>query len=139
MRDKESLHKRVQEQIDCFMTTEPLKEMSELINDADIDEAAVKWLSLAVLHGINMNAKEITIKKAKDGRVKVIAEYRPAELPAPGPAVGERIIQDVREITHLEGEKGKTRLALGVRDSSIDLSIKVKRDEDGEKVKLKFP
>ena len=99
----------------------------------------MKWLALAVLHGINMNAKGITIFRTGDGQVKVIAEYRPAELPSPGVTIGEKIIQDVREITHLEKEKGKTLLALGVRDGSVDLKVKVEKDQNGEKVTLKFP
>ena len=63
MRDKETLHRKVQELIDCFATTDPLKEMSELGKDSDKDEAALKWLALAALHGINMNAKKISIRK----------------------------------------------------------------------------
>jgi len=139
MKDKETLHKRVQEEIDCFATTDPLKEMSELEKEEDTGESALKWLALAALHGINMNAKKITISKSGDGNVKVLAEYRLAELPSPGPAIGEKIIQDVREITHLEKEKDKTTLVLGIRDGSVDLKVKVKRDKEGEKVTLKFP
>ncbi|HEJ83163.1 MAG TPA: hypothetical protein ENO25_01220 [Desulfobacteraceae bacterium] len=139
MRDKETLHKRVQEEIDCFATTDPLKEMSELGKEEDTREAALKWLALATLHGINMNAEKITIQRSGEGRVKVTAKYRPAELPSPGRSIGEKIIQEVREITHLEEEKGKTILALGVRDGSLDLQVKVKKDEDGEKVTLRFP
>jgi len=139
MKDKESLHKKVQEQIDCYATTDPLKNMSELAREKDEQEAALKWLALAALHGINMNAEEITIRKSEDGKVKVVAEYRPAELPSPGAAIGEKVIQDLREITHLEGKKGRTTLALGIREGSIDLEVKVKRDDHGEKVTLKFP
>jgi len=139
MKDKETLHKKVQEEIECFATTDPLKEMSQLEKEEDTGEAALKWLALAALHGINMNAKKITVIKSVDGKVKVMAEYRPAELPSPGPTVGEKIIQDVRDITHLEEEKGKTTLALGILDGSVDLKVKVKRDKDGEKVTLKFP
>lgn len=139
MKDKETLHKKVQEQIDCFAATDPLKEMSELQKDEDTEEAALKWLALAALHGINMNAEEITIQKTGDSRVIVIAEYRPAELPSPGLNIGEKIIETVRGITHLEEKKGKTTLVLGIRESSIDLKVKVKSNEDGEKVKLEFP
>jgi hypothetical protein len=138
MRDKETLHKKVQEQIDCFATTDPLKEMSELAKEADAGEGALKWLALAALHGINMNAKKISILRSEDGQVKVIAEYRPAQLPSPGLIIGEKIIQTVREITHLEKEKGKTLLALGIRDGSVDLKVKVKKDKEGEQVTLKF-
>jgi hypothetical protein len=139
MRDKETLHRKVQEQIDCFATSNPLKEMSELKKDENVEEAAVKWLALAALHGINMNAKTITISKNSEGQVKVIAEYRSAELPSPGFTIGEKIIEDVREITHLEEDKGKTILALGVRDGSVELNVKVKKDGDGEKVVLRYP
>jgi hypothetical protein len=139
MRDKETLHKKVQEQVDCFATTDPLKEMSELVRERDTEQAALKWLALAALHGINMNARNITISKSPEGLVRVIAEYRPAELPSPGLTIGEKIIQDVREITHLDKEKGKTVLALGVRDGSIDLKVKVKKEKDGEAVTLNFP
>lgn len=139
MRDKETLHKKVQEEIDCFATTNPLKEMSELEKSEEVEEAALKWLALAALHGINMNARKITIIRSGDGEVKVTAEYRPAQLPSPGLTIGEKIIETVRAITHLEKEKGKTLLALGVRDGSVDLKVKVKREADGERVTLKFP
>jgi hypothetical protein len=101
VRDKETSHKKIQEQIDCFATADPLKEMSELGKAEDVEEAALKWLALAALHGINMNAREITILRSRDGQIKVIAEYRPAQLPSPGLAIGEKIIEAVRGITHL--------------------------------------
>ncbi len=140
MKDKRSQHLKLQELCDCFVTTDPLKEMSEIENDGDdTEEAALKWIALAALHGLNSNAKKISITKIKDGRVKVIAEYRDSELPSPGTRVGEKVIQTIREITHLEGEKGKIQLALGLRDSSFELGVKLKTKRDEEKVTLKFP
>ena len=139
MRDKESLHKKVQEQIDCFATTDPVQKMSELAREKDEQEAALKWLALAALHGINMNAKKISIRKRDGGAITVSAEYREAELPSPGLSIGEKIIEDLRAITHLEKDKDKTTLALGIRDGSVDLGVKVKKDEKGEKVTLFFP
>ena len=58
MKDTKSLHLKVQELCDCFATTDPLKEMSVVKNDADTQEAALKWLALAALHGVNNNAKK---------------------------------------------------------------------------------
>ena len=139
MRDKQSLHLKVQELCDCFATTDPLKEMSLLERDEDKDEAALKWLALAILHGINANAKKISLTRSQDGKVSVAAEYRRADLPEPGPEIGEKIVEAVRGITHIEGEKGKTLLAVGVRDSSVEMNVKLKKDEDGESVTLKFP
>jgi len=138
MKDKASLHKKAQELIDCFATEDPLKEMSELGKEEN-EEAALKWLALAALHGINMNAKKISILKSGDGEVKVIAEYRDSELPSPGSGIGQRIIDVIREITYLEEDKASTILALGIREGSIDLKVKVEKKGDAEKVTLKFP
>lgn len=139
MKEKRNLHLKVQELSDCYATTDPLKEMSALKNDADTDEAALKWLALSALHGIAANAKKISVKKAADGTITVSAKYRRAELPTPGKEVGGKIFQALREITYIEGEKGKSPLSLGIRGNSIDLGIKIKKDRDGEKVTIKFP
>jgi hypothetical protein len=139
VKDKRSLHLKVQELVDCYATTDLLKEMSELERDEDKDEAALKWLALATLHGITANAKKISIRQSKEGKVQVQAEYRKSELPSPGMPIGGNIIEAVRAITHLEGDKGKTPLAIGVRDGSIEITVNLKREEDGESVTLKFP
>jgi len=136
---KRTLHVKVQEMIDCFATSDPLREMSNLAKEEDKDEAAVKWLALAVLHGINAGAKKIAIVKSDAGEVKILAEYGKAELPSPGRIIGGSILDAVRKITHLEGDKGKTPLIMGVREGSLELQVEAKRDGGGEKVILKFP
>ncbi len=138
MKDKGSLHLKVQELCDCFATTDPLKEMSIVKNGADKEEAALKWLALAALHGVNSNAEQISITKSDDGKVMVSAEYRTTELPSPGSEVAEKIIASMAEITHLEDGEGKSQLALGIRDSSINLTIKMKSKNGGKKVTIKF-
>ena len=139
MKEKRNLHLKVQELCDCYATTDPLKEMSEIKKDSDQDEAAVKWLALAALHGVNNNAKEISITRSPDGNIRVTARYRESELPSPGSEIGEKIMNAVREITHIESGKGKSPLALGIREDSIELKIKMKSKDGGEKVTLKFP
>lgn len=139
MKDKRSLHLKVQEMCDCYATTDPLREMSALKNDANKEDAALKWLALAALHGVNANAEKISITRSDSGDVVVKAEYRVSELPSPGREIGERVFAAAREITHLESDKAKSPLALGIRDSSIDIKIKVKKDEKGEKLTIKFP
>ena len=136
---KRSPHLRVQEMIDCYATSDPLKEMSSLEKEEDKDEAAIKWLALAVLHGINSGAKKISIAKEPKGEVKILAEYRTAELPSPGKAIGGNVLKTVRKITHLDGEKGKTPLVMGVREGSVELQVEAKRDGSEERVTLKFP
>ena len=139
MKEKRNLHLKVQELCDCYATNDPLKEMSGVKNDADQEEAAVKWLALTALHGVNNNAKEVVITRATDGEVRVTAKYRETELPSPGSEIGSKIIEAVREITHLEGQKGKTPLALGIRNDSIELQVKMKEKEGRQKITIKFP
>jgi hypothetical protein len=139
MKEKRNLHLKVQELCDCYADTDPLKEMSTVKNDTDTDEAALKWIALATLHGVNNNAKKISISRSADGHLTVKAKYRETELPTPGDAVGQKVLQAVREITHLEADKGKIDLALGIRDSSIELTVKVNAKNDQERVTIKFP
>jgi len=139
MKEKRNLHLKVQELCDCYATDDPLKEMSQIKTDSDTDEAALKWLALVALHGVNNNAKKVSISRLKNGEIKVTAKYREAELPSPGPEIGKKIMSAVREITHVEGGKGKTPLALGIRQDSIELEIKIKSKDEGEKVSIKFP
>jgi hypothetical protein len=139
MKDAGNLHLKVQDLCDCFATTDPLKGMSEIKDDPDTGEAALKWIALAVLHGINMNAKEITITNTKNGGVKVTAEYRKAELPSPGGPIGEKIINAVKNISHIEEGKGEATLAFGIRNNSLELKIKSKHEGSDEKITIKFP
>ncbi len=139
MKEKRNLHLKVQELCDCYTTTDPLQEMSRLPDDQDKEESALKWLALTALHGINNNASKITMRRSPEGSVTVTAEYRRSELPSPGTEVGDHIFKAVREITHIDAAKGKTQLALGVRDSSVDLRVKLKSKDGQEKISIKFP
>jgi TPR repeat protein len=139
MKEKRNLHLKVQEMCDCYATGDPLKEMSVVKNDEDKDDAAVKWLALAALHGVNNNAEEINIIRSSEGNVRVVAEYRDTELPSPGPEVGGKIMNALREITHIEETKGKTPLSLGIRNDSVNLKIKFKEKNGKEKITIKFP
>lgn len=139
MKDKRSLHLKVQEHCDCQAGTDPLREMSLLPKDTDSEDAALKWLALAVLHGVNQNAKKIVLSREPDGSVAVTAKYRQSSLPSPGSEIGSKVLESVREIAHLEGKKGKLPLALGIRDSSLELNLKIDSEGDRETFTIKFP
>jgi hypothetical protein len=139
MKEKRNLHLRVQEMCDCYATTDPLEEMARMKNESgDKEESAVKWLALAVLHGINSDLKEISISLDEEGRVRVKAEHPKEELPAPSTEITDAVMDVVREITHIEEDKGRLPLSIGIRDSSVDLVIKVKSKGERDKVELKF-
>jgi hypothetical protein len=139
MKDASNLHLKVQELCDCFATTDPLKEMSDVVRDKNTEEAALKWVALAILHGINSNAEKISISNTKEGNVKVEAEYRKAELPSPGAAAGKKIIEAMRTMTHIEDDHEKTVLAFGIRNNSMDLKIKSRHKGGDDKITIIFP
>ena len=133
-----SLHLRVQEMCDCYASTDPLQEMSKLSQEEeDLQESAIKWLALAVLHGINSNAKMIAIQRDDDGQIVVKAKYRTAELPPPNEKTADAVLETIRKITHIE-DKGKLPLTIGVLDSSIDLEAKLMGKPDKNELELKF-
>jgi hypothetical protein len=139
MKENRNLHMRVQEMCDCFATTDPLEEMARMAGEKDdLQESAVKWLALAILHGVNSNAEEIVLRRGEDGRVRVKAEYRTADLPVPDQGIAEAVIEAVRSITHIEEDKGKLPVSIGIRDSSVDLEIRIKARGGKQKVNLKF-
>ncbi len=139
MLDKRSLHVKVQEHADCFVTSDLLSEMAGLIKEQDSEEGALKWLALAVLHGIDKNAQKISLRRDADGGISVIAKYRESELPKPPSPIGRKVFDVVRDITHIEGDKGKLPVSIGIRDSSIELEMKLDRNGGGEEVVLSFP
>ncbi len=139
MKDKRNLHQKVQELCDCFATTDPLMEMAKVPHESDTEEAALKWVALAVLHGVTAGAEKIRISRRSDGSVDVRAKYREAPLRSPGSEIGSKIIETLKHVVGVEGEKGKSPLALGIRDSSLELKVKYEKDGAEEHVTLKFP
>ena len=138
MLDKRTLHMKVQEQCDCFATTDPLSEMGALGKEPDPEEGALKWIALAVLHGIDRNAKSISLRRAAGGKISVTAKYRESDLPAPPEQIGRKVFDVARSITHID-DKGRTPVVIGIRDSSIEIEFKLDLDGDAEEVVLKFP
>ncbi len=140
MKDTKNLHLKIQDLCACFSGTDPLKEMSAIAADEpDPMDAALKWMALAALHGVNANAEKISLKEDEDGSIRVTAQYRKSELPSPGSTVGSRVFDVFREITHIDGAKGETCLALGIMDSSIELSLAIKEKSGKRKISIKFP
>lgn len=139
MKDASSLHLKVQELCDCFATSDPLKEMSKISKEKDLDEGALKWLALAILHGINNNAESISIRQDSQGETNVVAKYRKTNLPSPGNAIGEKIIEAVRSITHIEDAKGKSALAFGFRNNSMELEVSTQEKKGEKRLTIDFP
>ena len=105
MKDPNSFHLKVQEHIDCFITTDPLKEMSVIADENDKDMAALKWIALAALHGVNNNAEKIVIRRSDDGETRVTAEYRKTDLPSTGSEVSKKISKPSGKLLISKGKR----------------------------------
>jgi hypothetical protein len=138
MIDRRGLHARLVDMCDCYAETDCFRELSRMEGSTASEETALKWLALAVLHGIESGAEEIELCR-KEGETTATAEYRKARLPAPSPEVLDKAMEIVREVLHFEEEKGESPLILGLRTDSLELRVKAKRKDGEEKVKLKFP
>ncbi|MBI5523867.1 MAG: hypothetical protein HY910_14660 [Desulfarculus sp.] len=138
MEDRRNPHLKVQEMAQCYANRNPLEAMSGLAGEADQEEAAIKWLALAVLHAVGAGAKKIELTLDAQGRAVVTAKYREATLPSPGPAVGARVLAMVGEILHLEGGTGQGLLALGLAGDNLDIKVKLEDEDGGRQLSLKF-
>jgi len=127
MPDVESPHLRLQQQIDCQLevTPRPTLEAWERAGwkdepGADLDESPLKYMALVLLDAIEERAPRLSIDK--DQGVKVFADSTYTLPKAPAHIIA-RGLEILREITGLEGPAGQGKLALGIRNDSLDLII----------------
>ena len=137
MKDSENLHQKLQELCNCFADTHPLGEMSNIKGDGVED--ALKWLALATLHGLGRDAEEITLTQTREGKVNLQAVYREARLPAPHTGTASKIFEVIQSITHIQKDNGHTDLAMGIRDSSLNLNIRLRDKGDHQALSIRFP
>ena len=139
MRDMRNLHLKLQEMCDCFLNTDPMHEFPSVHQESDTEEAALKWLALAILHGLNENAQKVTLNQ-EDESITLKIKYRPDSLLVPKKDVAQEIVHTVEHILHQEGqEKGNLPLALGIHESSVNLELKFKEKENKRKMSIEFP
>ena len=134
-------HAKLQEMCDCYMETDYRKEMEVMASEssADVEEDALKYLALSILYATTEKARKLSFKKKEnEPKVTVKAEEK-MELPTPPGKIADKIFEIMRSITHLEGEKGREPFSLGLRDGSMELNVKVEKEEDKESLKFSFP
>ena len=134
-------HARLQEMCDCYMETDYRNEMEVMASEtsADVEEDALKYLALSILYATTEKAKKLSFKKKKgEPKVTVKAEEK-MELPTPPGEIADKIFEIMRSVTHLEGEKGREPFSLGLRDGSMELNVKVEKEDDKESLKFSFP
>ena len=146
MKDDRNYHQRLQELIDCFLETDPKAELEKAskgisgVPTGDPDELALKFLGLGIFYGATEKAKNISLQRAKDGKVLFTVESRGKyQLPAPKAEVAERIISIARSITHIDDDQGKQPVSVGIRNDRIDITFQFQRKGREESFLMHFP
>lgn len=146
IRDDRNYHQRLQEFCDCYMETDPRKELEKAAKgisgdpSGDLDELALKFLGLGIFYGASEKAKRISIERSKEGRVLFIVEARGHyQLPPPSPKVADRIISIARSITHIDEDQGKVPVSFGLRNDRIDITFQFDRKDGADSFSIFFP
>ncbi len=139
-------HQRLQEFCDCYMETDPKKELEKAAKgisgdpSGDLDELPLKFLGLSIFYGVSEKAKKVTIQRSKDGRVIFTIESRGQyQLPPPSTQVADKIISIARSITHIDEDQREVPVSLGLRNDRIELTFQFDRKKEGESLSILFP
>ena len=103
-------HLKLQEMCDCYLETDFVPEMQHMATNPpsdDLDEDAIKYLALAIMHAISEQAAKLTLKKKGDAITVALKNEEKVTLPSPAAPVFAKIIEIVRAILHIEEDKGK--------------------------------
>jgi hypothetical protein len=146
MKDDRNFHQRLQEFCDCFMETDPKKELEKAAQGVsgdpgmDPDELALKFLGLGIFYGTTEKAKRISLQRSKDGTVHFSIESRGSyQLPPPSSDLTNRIINIARSITHIDSDQGSEPVSLGLRNDRLDITFRFDRKQGEESFSILFP
>jgi hypothetical protein len=146
IKDDRNYHQRLQEFCDCFMETDPKKELEKAAKgvsgdpSGDPDELALKFLGLGIFYGATEKAKRISLERLKDGTVHFSIESRGKyQLPPPSPDIANRIITIARSITHIDTDQASQPVSLGLRNDRMDITFQFDRKAGGEAFSILFP
>ncbi len=146
IKDDRNYHQRLQEFCDCYLETDPKKELEKAAQGisgdpgGDLDELALKFLGLGIFYGATEKAKKISFERSKDGNVLFSVESRGKyQLSPPSVQVVDRMISIARSITHIDEAKGKEPVSVGLRNDRLDLTFQFDRKKSGEVFSILFP
>jgi hypothetical protein len=127
MLDAENPHLRLQQQIDCQLEVTPRTVLESWEKTGwkqepgtDLDEAPLKYMALVLLDAIEERAVRFSVDKDAGVTVHGNATYT---LPKAPTHIIARGLEIIREISGLEGGKGKGTLSLGIRNDSLEVII----------------
>ncbi len=147
MKDPKSLHLKLQEYADCFSESDAARELEEISNKgaggditADMTDLALKYLSTAILHGIEEEAQKIQITRegALGGNCKLIGK-KETSLPKPPTGLAGEMVGIIRCITDLEADIGESKLAYGLRNDRLEIDVSIHKSGEKEVMGLTLP
>ena len=146
IKDDRNYHQRLQEFCDCFMETDPKKELERAAKGvsgdtkSDPDDLALKFLGLGIFYGATEKAKRISLQRLKDGAVHFSIESRGKyQLPPPSSGLANRIITIARSITHIDADQGRQPVSLGLRNDRMEITFQFDRKPGEETFSILFP
>jgi hypothetical protein len=146
MKDERNYHLRLQEFCDCYMETDPKKELEKASKgvsgdpSGDLDEHALKFLGLTLFYGASEKAKSVSLRRLKEGKVSFKVDARGVyQLPAPDTKVADHVISIARSITHIDADQGKLPVSLGLRNDRIEVNFQFDRKAGDETFSILFP
>jgi len=134
-------HQKLQEMCDCYLETDFLPQLENMVTREGIDpeEDALKYLALTIMLGISEKARKISFKRKTDKISVSLKNKEKIVLPAPQADLFDQILLTMRSILHIEQEKGEMRFSIGLRNDQLDLLVQIEKKEDKEKLTIKFP
>jgi hypothetical protein len=146
IKDERNYHQRLQEFCDCYMETDPKKELEkaskEISGDpsSNLDELALKFLGLGIFYGASEKAKKVSIQRSKDSKVLFTVDAKGKyQLPPPTTQLADRVISIARAITHIDTDQGKLPVAMGLRNDRLDITFQFDRKGGEETFAISFP
>jgi hypothetical protein len=146
IKDDRNYHQRLQEFCDCYMETDPKKELEKAAKgvsgdpSGDLDELALKFLGLGIFYGASEKAKKVSIQRSKEGKVLFTVDSRGQyQLDPPSTQVADRVISIARAITHIDKDHGKEPVSFGIRNDRIELTFQFDRKKEGESFSILYP
>lgn len=131
MPERDSLHRRLQQHVDCQLETRPRRVLEEWEQSGwqeergtDVDEAPLKLMALYLLDAIEGRAVRLTVDKDEGVTIYADETYN---LPKAPPHFIARGLEILREIMDMKGPKGQSTLALGIRNDRLELIIQKDR------------
>ena len=146
IKDERNYHQRLQEFCDCYVETDPKKELEkaskEISGDpsGNLDELALKFLGLGIFYGASEKAKKVSIQRSKDSKVLFTVDAKGKyQLPPPTTQLADRVISIARAIAHIDTDQGKLPVAMGLRNDRMDITFQFDRKGGEETFSISFP